>query len=120
VNRRSFLRRVITGAIGTAVLSRLPAALVEPVKAYAGLTFQGIPIVFDPYCRPSRVYLINPAYTQYQKVEGWLTQDRFDGIPPPWGSGSVSTAGLPLKSIPSTTSNGSTAPDRRPVERTPT
>jgi hypothetical protein len=59
MNRRGFLRRVVTGAVGAAILSRLPVSIAEPIKRAAGLTFRGIPIVWDSDCRSSAVYFIN-------------------------------------------------------------
>lgn len=59
MKRRSFLARLVGGAVGAAVLSRLPVVVQERVRTAPGLTFRGIPIVFDQDCPSGTVYFIS-------------------------------------------------------------
>jgi hypothetical protein len=73
MHRRAFLRLLGVGAAGAAVAPYLPlpsaARAVTGSKAlYARLTFNGIPLVFDPNCPPNRVYFLNATHLELQRV----------------------------------------------------
>lgn len=84
MNRRSFVRRLLTGAVGGAVLSRLPFAVAEPIKRYAGLTYQGIALRWDPDCPRGQLYCINPSTTHYAYLS--LGTHRDPAVPLVWRS----------------------------------
>ncbi len=74
MNRRGFLQRLVTGAVGAAILSRLPVSIAEPVRRAAGLTFSGIPIVWDEQCPPGVMFLINRQAVINLKSAGLLDE----------------------------------------------
>ncbi len=84
MNRRAFLRRALTGAVGAALLPYVPAVLAEPLKRAAGfepLTFQGAPLVADPCARTSIYFVNTNEWTRYIRFKdtSWLAVG--DGLP---------------------------------------